>query len=86
MQHFTASDGARLVYQDEGEGMRVLALSTAACYMILKHKSGGAASGNATAAKPAGWVDEIVDLVGKKFTNGWRYFPDGTDIDPLGNC
>ncbi|ATQ56121.1 alpha/beta fold hydrolase [Paracoccus yeei] len=27
MQHFTASDGARLVYRDEGEGLPVLALS-----------------------------------------------------------
>ena len=26
MQHFTASDGARLVYRDEGEGLPVLAL------------------------------------------------------------
>ncbi len=65
--------------------MIVLALSAAAVYMIWKAKSGGAASGNATAAKPAGWVDEIFDLGGKKFTNGWRYFNDGTAIDPLGN-
>lgn len=30
-------------------------------------------------------VNEIFSSAGKTFDNGWRYFTDGTAIDPMGN-
>lgn len=31
------------------------------------------------------WIDEIFSLSGTPFGNGWRYYENGTAIDPQGN-
>lgn len=63
-----------------------LALAGVAVYFIVNKKTKvweGApiASGNALASM----TKEILDSAGKAFENGWRYFTDGTAIDPYGN-
>ncbi len=65
----------------------VLGLAGVAVYMIWKANSGKAvaAGQNGKSAKPADWVDEIFGSDGKRYDNGWRYFSDGTAIDPKGN-
>jgi hypothetical protein len=67
--------------------LMVLGLAGVAVYMIWKAKSGGAAGGTSASpsGKPADWVSEIFGADGKRYDNGWRYFSDGTTIDPQGN-
>lgn len=72
----------------------VLGLAGLAVYMIVK--GGKTTSGGALTTRPATTttggvrsvtetVSEIFSSVGKTFDNGWRYFTDGTAIDPSGN-
>lgn len=65
--------------------MIVLGLAGLAVWMIVQSKS--KASGTAsTGAKSLGqFVNEIFNVGGQAFDNGWRYFSDGTAIDPKGN-
>lgn len=68
----------------------VLGLAGVAVYMIVKSQKGGSTSTAAAgAASPLQTVQdavqEIFDTAGKAFDNGWRYFSDGTTIDPSGN-
>jgi hypothetical protein len=58
-----------------------LGLAAVAVYMIWKSQAG---KGAGTAAV-ADWTKEIFDLGGGSFGNGWRYFDNGTAIDPSGN-
>lgn len=62
--------------------MIALGLAAVAVYLIVntKKKTTGTATKTATDL-----VSEIFDTAGKAFTNGWRYFNDGTAIDPQGN-
>jgi hypothetical protein len=71
----------------------VLGLAAVAVWMIVR--SQGTSTTNA-AARPAGrvpgglnstptYVNEILDIGGGSYGNGWRYFDDGTAIDPQGN-
>ena len=70
----------------------VLGLAGLAVYLIAK----GGKLGTATAAPRTNsgtpgvrsvtdTVAEIFSSAGKTFDNGWRYFTDGTAIDPAGN-
>jgi hypothetical protein len=62
--------------------LMVLGLAGLAVYMIVSAKGGTGSGllrlGDATTA-------EIFDTAGKPFSNGWRYYTDGTSIDPQGN-
>mgnify|MGYP000001602270 FL=1 len=67
----------------------VLGLAGVAVYMIVKSQKG---TGKAWSEiiptglrNTAQTVSEIMDSTGKAFDNGWRYFNDGTAIDPTGN-
>lgn len=52
----------------------ILGLAAAAAWFILGKK--GASSG----------TKEVFDAsTNERFSNGWRYFSDGTSIDPQGN-
>lgn len=63
-----------------------LGLAGVAVYMIWKNRSGAAGvSASAPLRSTADAVSEIFDSAGKAFSNGWRYFTDGTAIDPGGN-
>lgn len=61
----------------------ILALAGVAAWLIVKAGKVGAGS-TAAATRPAGWVSEIFALGGGAHDNGWRYFDDGTAIDPQG--
>lgn len=60
-----------------------LGLAGLAVYFIVNAKGGKSSGGlaNATAAR----TSEIFASNGQTFDNGWRYFSDGTAIDPAGN-
>lgn len=74
----------------------VLGLAGVAVYLIAKGAKAPTGTGALT-TRPAttvtnGGVRSVTDTVseifssaGKIFDNGWRYFTDGTAIDPLGN-
>ncbi len=63
-----------------------MGLAAVALYMIVTSKKtttkGGAATGLRDMSKT---VTEVLESTGKAFANGWRYFTDGTAIDPAGN-
>lgn len=61
----------------------VLGLAGLAVYFILK--AGGKGGADAGLRAAADRVSEIIGSTGKAFDNGWRYFSDGTAIDPAGN-
>lgn len=61
----------------------VLGLAGVAVWMILASQRKGAPAGDTGTA--GNFVNEILDGVGKAFGNGWRYFDNGTAIDPRGN-
>lgn len=69
----------------------VLGLAGVAVYMIVKSQGGSKMLQGLTGTASAGLRDvsktvtEILDGTGKTFENGWRYFTDGTAIDPAGN-
>lgn len=65
--------------------MIALGLAGVALYLIVKSNkgtSGGASTGLRDMSKS---VTEILESTGQAFANGWRYFTDGTAIDPAGN-
>lgn len=64
--------------------MIVLGLAGLAVYLIYKSQQPKVNAPRDT-GKPAGWVDQIFDLGGSNFTNGWKYYENGTAIDPKGN-
>lgn len=66
------------------EQMIVLGLAGLAVYMIVKSKAKTSTS-TTTDKGLVGFVSEILNSGGKAFDNGWRYFSDGTAIDPSGN-
>ncbi len=66
------------------EEVLVLALAGVAALLIVRSVKVGAGATESPGAKPAGWVSEIFDGDGSSFSNGWRYFNDGTAIDPSG--
>lgn len=64
----------------------VLGLAGVAVYMIAKSAKGNnITKDRQPLASAAQAVSEILDSAGKAFDNGWRYFSDGTSIDPSGN-
>ncbi len=75
------------------QDLMVLALAGVAVYIVYKatqgggFKIGGVTLGNSAAGVggAGGWVDEIFNSNGTPYDNGWRYFEDGTAIDPSGN-
>lgn len=60
-----------------------LALAGVAVYMIVKGKKTTAVT--SADGPPAGAATEIFNDLGKSFANGWKYFTDGTAIDPAGS-
>lgn len=64
--------------------MIALGLAAVAVYFIVKPKTTNTAS-SGTGNALASMTKEILDSAGKAFDNGWRYFTDGTAIDPYGN-
>jgi hypothetical protein len=60
-----------------------LGLAAVAVYLITtaKPKTGVTSADY----KQPGGASEIMDSIGNAFTNGWRYFSDGTAIDPAGS-
>lgn len=61
-----------------------LGLAGLAVFLILRAKPGTSRAA-AKAPKPnAPGAAEILDN-GRPYSNGWRYFDNGTAIDPLGN-
>lgn len=64
--------------------MIALGLAAVAVYLIVNtnKKTAGAARPLKRAADA---VSEIFDTAGKTFSNGWRYFSDGTAISPAGD-
>lgn len=66
----------------------ILAAAAGAVWFILTRGASLVKTSPAPVAqsgKPAGWTSEIYDSDGSSFSNGWRYFDDGTAIDPAGN-
>lgn len=63
----------------------VLGLAGVAVYMIVKSQKGSTTGIDAGLRDLSKTVSEIMDTTGKTFANGWRYFTDGTAIDPAGN-
>lgn len=63
----------------------VLGLAGLAVYFIATANRKGATATGTTANTLASMTKEIFDAAGKAFDNGWRYFTDGTAIDPSGN-
>lgn len=67
--------------------MIALGLAAVAVYFITSKNKANAAGGTAKTgiAAIAAKVSEIFDASGQSYGNGWRYFSDGTTIDPSGN-
>lgn len=63
----------------------VLGLAGLAVWMITKKAGAGTSQSNGALGTVAAFTNEIFDSAGKAFSNGWRYFSDGTSIDPQGN-
>lgn len=67
--------------------MLVLGAAAAAVYLIWNSTKKPAT----TTATPRGstgmsdWVGEIFSSAGTPYSNGWRYYDNGTAIDPQGN-
>lgn len=60
-----------------------LGLAAVAVYLIVSKQKTTTSGGVVKSVSDA--VTEILDTTGKAFANGWRYFSDGTAIDPAGN-
>lgn len=66
--------------------MIVLGLAAVAVYLITQSKKSPiAAKANTGLTATQAQTSEIFDINGGVFGNGWRYFSDGTAIDPQGN-
>lgn len=63
----------------------VLGLAGLAVYMIMKGNKTTARTNGGAGQTLADMTKEIFDSAGQAFANGWRYFTDGTAIDPYGN-
>lgn len=68
----------------------LIAAMALAAYIVMNTKKTGATSSGAssvTALKNAlaTSVSEIFNSDGSRYTNGWRYFSDGTSISPSGD-
>lgn len=61
----------------------VLGLAAVAVYFITQSKKTPVKVAGLTSTSKA--TAEIFDAGGGSFSNGWRYFSDGTAIDPSGN-
>lgn len=61
----------------KNQSLVILAAAAAAAYFIVQK--------GAKAKTTASGVTEITNANGSSFSNGWRYFSDGTSIDPAGN-
>lgn len=59
-----------------------VAIAGVAVWMIYQAKK--KAGTNTGAVKPNGTA-EVLDSLGQSFSNGWRYFTDGTSISPEGD-
>lgn len=66
-------------------GVLIGAGAAAAVLMVIfKKKAPG--TGQAPSVQPNTYnTTEVLDANGQRFSNGWRYFSDGTSIDPKGN-
>lgn len=62
--------------------MIVLGLAGVAVFLIVK--AGGKTPKQAAIEKRIEGKREILDMGGKRFANGWRYFDDGGSIAPDG--
>lgn len=60
-------------------------LAGLAVYLIWQSQKKKTGTTSGAAARPAGWVSEVLDAGGQRFTNSWRYFDNGVAIDPAGN-
>ncbi len=60
----------------------LMLLGAAGIAFYLVNKAGGVQK--ATTAVVNG-ATEIFNSLGQRFNNGWRYFSDGTSIDPFGS-
>lgn len=60
--------------------LAVLGLAGVAVYMIVQSRGAKNPFSSLTSR-----ASEVLDQGGKAFANGWRYFSDGTSIDPSGN-
>ncbi len=70
----------------KNESMIVLGLAGLAVYLILKAKGQDPLAGSADPLKTVvPGTSEVLASNGQQFANGWRYFTDGTSIDPAGN-
>ncbi len=66
--------------------MIALGLAAVAVYFITsKNKANASGTAKTGIAAIAAKVSEIFDSSGQAYGNGWRYFSDGTSIDPSGN-
>ena len=65
--------------------MIALGLAAVAVYLIVNTNKKTATAGSGGVRSMADAVSEIFSVTGKAFDNGWRYFSDGTAIDPQGN-
>jgi|DEB19_MinimDraft_2_1074335.scaffolds.fasta_scaffold17434_2 hypothetical protein len=66
--------------------MIALGLAAVAVYFITsKNKANAGSTAKTGIAAIAAKVSEIFDASGQAYGNGWRYFSDGTSIDPSGN-
>ncbi len=61
----------------------VLALAGVAVWLIVQAKKTTTKTSSTGAA--SSFTNEIFDAGGGQFGNGWRYFSDGTAIDPSGS-
>lgn len=62
----------------------VLGLAGLAVYMIVSKKGGLSAVLGDGLRNQAQTTSEIFNSSGTPFSNGWRYYSDGTAIDPQG--
>lgn len=69
----------------KNEEMIALGLAAVAVYLIVNPKKKTTSTQSAGLTSLGAAVSEIFDPAGGQFGNGWRYFSDGTAIDPQGN-
>lgn len=69
----------------KNDELMVLGLAGLAVWMITKANKTTAGAFQTGGKSITQAVSEIFNLGGGAFDNGWRYFTDGTAIDPQGN-
>ncbi len=60
----------------------LMILGAAGIAFYLVNKAGGVQQAT---AKVVNGATEVLNTLGQRFGNGWRYFSDGTAIDPFGS-